>query len=223
MAKIVNAKVKASTQKFIEIQDIRDNIVLLSGGDACMVMQVTATNFALLSKEEQDSKMYAYASLLNSLSFPVQVLVKSKRVQITPYLRSIEQEAQQTANPKLASFIRQYKDFVEQLVTVTTVLDKQFFLIISYSALEGGIKAASGSLKKRDVQQITEFFNQAKAALHTKADSLMGLIERLSLRAKILEQDELTKLFYDIYNGTAFNGNLHDMAQTIVVKKGANQ
>src|SRR5437868_10438414 len=102
-----------STQKFTGIIDIRENIVLLEGGNACTVIRVTATNFALLSREEQDGKMFAYASLLNSLSFPVQILVKSKKVQILPYLKLLDTEIKKSTNPRLGSFIQQYRDFVE--------------------------------------------------------------------------------------------------------------
>src|SRR5438270_8196608 len=110
-----------STQKFTEILDIKENIVLLEGGNACNVIRVTATNFALLSREEQDGKMFAYASLLNSLSSPVQILVKSKKVQILPYLKLLDAEVKKAANPRIASFVQQYRNFVENMVTVSTV------------------------------------------------------------------------------------------------------
>src|SRR5947209_9540996 len=90
-----------STQKFTQILEVRENIVLLEGQNACIIIRVTATNFALLSKEEQDGKMYAYASLLNSLSFPVQILIRSKQVHITPYLKLLETEERKAVNQKL--------------------------------------------------------------------------------------------------------------------------
>ena len=70
-------KIQSTTQKFIEIQDITDSVVLLNSGNACSVIEVTAANFALLSKEEQDAKILSYGSLLNSLSFPIQIFTES--------------------------------------------------------------------------------------------------------------------------------------------------
>ena len=134
---------QTTTQHFTEIKDIRESIVLLEGGNACLVVQVTSVNFALLSGEEQDAKVGAYAALLNSLSFPIQILIQSKQVQITPYLNSLTQVATTTSNEKLAQNINLYKKFVEDLVKMTTVLDKEFFIVIPYSSLEGGIKAAT--------------------------------------------------------------------------------
>ena len=69
-----------STQRFIEVEDIQENIVMLRGGSACLVIEVQATNFALLSRDEQAGKIAAYAQLLNSLTFPIQILVRNKKV-----------------------------------------------------------------------------------------------------------------------------------------------
>lgn len=209
----------SSTQKFVEIKEIKEHIVIFENGNAGIVINVTATNFSLLSREEQDGKMYAYASLLNSLSFPIQILIRSKRIQILPYLKMLDIEAHKTPNPKLASFIRQYRTFIENMVTVSTVLDKQFYIIISYSSLEGGIKRVTKGMSAADF-----FFEGAKTALTTKAESVMGLLERLGLRSHILSEDELTKLFYDIYNQgeEEFEGNVKDLTQSLVVERQKN-
>ncbi len=210
------AQHNTSTQRFTEIQDIKENIVLLEGGSASILIEITATNFALLSREEQDGKMFAYASLLNSLSFPVQILVRSKRIQILPYLKLLDSERRKTANPKLGMFIKQYRDFIENLVTVSTVLDKQFYLAISYSSIEGGLTRSQKGVSAKEL-----FFQGAKTALRTKADSVMALLERVGLRSHILGEDELTKLFYDIYNqgDQEFQGNIKDATEPVIVER----
>lgn len=188
---------QSTTQHFTEVKDIRDSIVLLEGGNACLVIQVTSVNLALLSAEEQDAKVAAYAALLNSLSFPTQIVIQSKQVQITPYLNSLTHAASTTTNQKLAQSINLYKSFVENLVKMTTVLDKEFFIVIPYSSLEGGIKSATNG-----GSNINDFFIQAKASLTTKADSLIAQLDRLSLRATILEQEQLVALFYNLFNAS---------------------
>src|SRR3990167_10330209 len=82
--------VKSSTQKFIEIEDVKDDILLLKDFSASIVIEVGAVNFWLLSQEEQASIIYAYASLLNSLSFPVQILILSKKMDISSYIEYID-------------------------------------------------------------------------------------------------------------------------------------
>lgn len=204
------SKISASTQKFIEIEDIRENIVILSGNRACMVLQVTATNFSLLSREEQDARMYAYASLLNSLSFPIQILVRNKRVHIEPYLKLLKEEADNTANPKLANNIRQYRDFVEQLVKLTSVLDKSFYLVVPFNSLEGGLQGTANTITGSTKDA---FFENAKGTLRGKTEAILGQIERINLRAKILDKEDLIKLYYEVYNPE--NAAIQQDAETI--------
>lgn len=194
----MSAHKPSSTQAFTEILDIREDTVLMKGGNACLLIGIQSVNFALLSAEEQDAKVLGYAGLLNSLSFPVQVVIRSKQVDILPYITSLDQAATKATNPKLAQSISQYKEFVKQLVTSATVLDKEFFFCISYSLLEEGVSGAAGI--GASSENLDDFFTRAHASLHTKAESLLSQIDRMSLRAKILEKDELTRIFKDIYN-----------------------
>ncbi|MCL5970397.1 MAG: hypothetical protein M1450_02780 [Patescibacteria group bacterium] len=202
-------KIKASTQKFIEIRDIVDDIVILNGGNACLVIEVQAVNFALLSRDEQDTRIFSYASLLNSLSFPVEIIIQNKRIDVSSYLKLLEQEAERKAssfnanntnNEKLLNYIKLYREFVAELVKVNSVLDKKFYMVIPYSYLEKGIGAATGIVKQKNSYSDKTFSDQAKNALHTKANALHAQLGRLSLKARTLEKEDLIKLFYSIYN-----------------------
>ena len=93
-------KIHASTQKFTEIVDFVDNTVIMEGGNACLIIEITASNFALLSKREQDSRIFSYASLLNSLSFPIQILIRNKRIDITSYLRELDEAIKNSKNQR---------------------------------------------------------------------------------------------------------------------------
>ena len=209
MIKPVQRK-KATTQKFTEIENIQEDIVILSGKNACLIIEVNATNFALLSKEEQDAKIFSYASLLNSLSFPVQIFIRSKKLDISSYLKLLETQGAQTQNHLLSMQIKLYRDFVKELVKVNTVLDKKFYIVIPYSYLERGVMTSADS-----------FLNQAKASLGSKAESVLSQIARLNLRAKTLGKEELVKLFYEIYNGgTVETNQITDEIKTPIVRGG---
>ncbi len=184
----------ATTQAFTEIEDIIDDVVLLSGGQACLIIEVTATNFTLQSQEEQEVKILSYASLLNSLSYPIQILIISRKLDISYYLSLLEKEAAKAENGALSYSIRLYKDFVSQLVSQNTVLDKKFYLIVSFSFLE---KGATGIAQSRDK---AVFITDAKNLLHSKVSSVAQELGRIGLKSKILEKDQLIKLFYEIYN-----------------------
>lgn len=212
------AQTSASTQYFTEVLDIREDIVMLHGGGACLVIELQAVNFALLSPEEQDAKVYAYAALLNSLSFPVQILVRSKKIEILPYIDSLTQAASRTTNSKLAESINKYKDFVKDLVTMTTVLDKQFYMVIGYSSLEEGVSGAA-KIAHLNSEDMDDLFIKAKASLHTKAESLMSQIDRMNLRARVLDHEGLIHVFHDIYNGETVQAMQVD-EHTVTAMKG---
>jgi hypothetical protein len=183
-------KTKATTQKFIEILDIVDDVVLLASGYACSIIEVKATNFALLSAEEQNVRVLSYSSLLNSLSFPIQVFIRSKKIDISSYLRLLDDEFKKSQNELLKNHIKLYAAFVQDLVRANAVLDKKFYIAIPYSGLEGGIGMSQN-----------EFYLSAKAKLATKAEGLHAMLRRMNLAAKTLGKEELVKLFHEIYNG----------------------
>ncbi len=184
------AQKTASTQKFIEIENIIDNIVFFTGGNAAMVVEVTATNFALLSQGEQQAKIASYVALLNSLSFPIQIFIRNKKLDISSYLRLLQDQEGSQPNPIVKERIRLYREFVANLVKVNTVLDKKFYIAFSFSSLEKGITAKA-----------SEFQSNAKAGLHTKAQGIQSQLTNLNLKNKVLGHDELASLFYEVYNG----------------------
>jgi len=162
-----------------------------------LVIEVNATNFSLLSPEEQDAKIYAYASLLNSLSFPIQIVIRSKRLDISSYLALLDEEKNKIQNPALVAQIGQYRSFVQELVKVNTVLDKKFYIVISYSSLERGAAGAGQTIKNSNQG---DFVLGAKSSLHSKAESIHSQLMRLNLKAETLGKEKLAKLFYNIFN-----------------------
>lgn len=208
---------QTSTQKFIDIVDVVDDIVITSGGNACIIIEVQATNFALLSADEQDAKIYSYAALLNSLSFTIQIVIRSKRLNVSSYLKLLENERVASTNPKLAEQIGLYKEFVEQLVKINTILDKKFYIVIPYSSLEKGLVGAKEQVGVSSSQSF--FLVGAKASLHSKAESLHTQLRRLSLKAETLTKERLVKIYYEIFNDI----NIDSQQQDEVTKPTAAQ
>ncbi len=192
-------KIHATTQKFTEIVDFADDIVILEGGNACMIIEITASNFALLSKREQDSRIFSYAGLLNSLSFPIQILIRNRRMDISQYIKELEGIITTTKNPQLATYVEYYAAFVKEMVTVNVVLNKSFYIVVPFSSLELGVTGATQGQQKGQVK--AEAFTQsARKALQNKANSLLGQLQKFATSAKVLEKEDLIKLFYEIYN-----------------------
>lgn len=201
MPKPTSAPVRATTQQFLEIEDIRDDLVLLKDGSATMVIETAAMNFGLLSEEEQDSLIYAYASLLNSLSFPLQVVILSKRMDISSYIELVSQTEQEQTNPTMKERLRKYKEFILSIVKENKVLEKKFYICILFSSLELGVKGAFGQ-KSRLAFSKDYIISRAKTSLFPKRDHLLRQLGRIGLKGRQLATQELVELFYNIYNPT---------------------
>ena len=192
-------KIHATTQKFTEIVDFAEDIVILEGGNACMIIEITASNFALLSKREQDSRIFSYAGLLNSLSFPIQILIRNRRMDISQYINELDGVIKSTKNPQLKTYVEYYSGFVKEMVTVNVVLNKSFYIVVPYSSLEMGVAGATQTQQKGQAQ-VDSFAETARKALQNKSSSLLGQLQKFATSAKILEKEDLIKLFYEIYN-----------------------
>jgi len=186
--------IRDSTQKRLEIEDIQDNIVLLKDGTCCLVLKTTAINFGLLSEKEQEATIYAYAGFLNSLTFSIQLIIHSRQKDISSYLKLINQQlAKQKGQPaesraKIETQIKNYRQFIKNTVKKNKVLTKEFYTVIPF---------ASPQLKKISRERILE---KAKVDLYPKKDHLLEQFQRLGLKAETLNNQQLIKLFYNLYN-----------------------
>ena len=190
--------VKASTQSFVEIEDIKDDIILLKDYSAASVIEVGAVNFWLLSQEEQTSTIYAYAGLLNSLSFPTQILILSKKMDISSYLEYLDEKISKQRVELIKSRLSSYQEFIKNVVKKSSVLEKRFFFVVPFSPLELGVSGANTQALNKDY-----VISRAKTSLYPKRDHLIRLLSKIGLRAAVLQKQELTELFYNLYNPSA--------------------
>jgi len=195
--------IRASTQEHLEIEDIKDGIVLLKDGSSCLVLATTAINFGLLSEKEQEATIYAYAALLNSLNFTIQIVVRSARKDISSYLALLEEREAKEERKLIKDQIGKYRQFIQETVQKNNVLDKDFYIIIPMSAIELGV---AKTFKKTVSRQKSLPFDkgyilqQAKINLYPKRDHLLRQSSRLGLKSNQLESQELIRLFFNVYN-----------------------
>lgn len=207
---ISKVAIRGSTQDHLEIADIRDDLVILKDGSVALLIRVSAVNFGLLSESEQEAMIYAYAGLLNSLNFSIQIVVRSQRKDISQYVAKLNTEEKKQTNPLLREQIVKYKEFVVQTVKDNNVLDKKFYIVIPFSSLELGVSSATGSVlnlkKKRSLPlPVERILEKSKLSLLPKRDHILRQVGRLGLRARQMTTSELVELFYDIYNHDKVN------------------
>ncbi len=196
--------IKSSTQESLDIYTIKNHLIFLKDGSCSLVLKTTAINFNLLSEEEQDATIYAYAGLLNSLSFSIQILVRSQRKNISDYINLLDTRIQSTPSQKVKEQLLSYRQFVKSLVKENRVLEKKFYIIITFSAIELGVtKSTFNPFAKNpqkppfDLEYIEE---KASMALYPRRDHIIRQFARIGLKASQLTTSELVTLFYTIYN-----------------------
>lgn len=196
----------STTQEFIPIADIEDGIVIFKDGGAAIVIESTSLNFSLLSEKEQQAVIFAYSALLNSLSFPIQIVIRSQIKDVSKYISYLENEKTKIQNNKLINLMDDYKNFVNEIIKKRNVLGKTFYIVIPFSPLEMGLgKSASILLKKGKKLPFSKSYilKKAKVSLYPKRDHLTRQARRLGITLKQLTTDQLISLYYNIFNSKA--------------------
>lgn len=179
-----------TAQQYLPIADISNDIVVLKDGGGVLILQTSAVNFGLLSEREQMAIIGAFAQMLNSLSFGIQIVVHSERLNISSYLELLFTAHRSQTNPLLASMIANYIEFIQATVKENDVLDKKFYIAIPLYSIELGIIA-----NKENLQQ------KLKTVLYPRRDQIIRQLKRVGLKSVQLAGVELLALFYDLYNG----------------------
>lgn len=203
--------IRGTTQDHLPIEDVVDDLVLLKDGSCVSVLQISSVNFDLLSEREQSALVFAYGGILNSLNFPIQIVIYSNTKDVTFYLNNLKQVEEKQPNPLLKERISYYRKFIEETVKKNDVLSKAFYVVIPFSILELGIKSMQTSVlggipafTKKEAKGLPfskeYILEKAKASLAPKKDHLSRLFSRLGLEIKSLNTKELLELFYRIYN-----------------------
>lgn len=193
----------STTQSSIPIAEIADDIVLHKDGSAALIIESSSLNFSLLSEKEQQAVIAAYAALLNSLSFAIQIVIRTQRKDITSYIKNLDESIKKVQNPKLAGVAASYRRFILESIKKKNVLGKRFFIVIPFSSLELGITKSFLSATKRD--QTLPFpksyiIKKAKVVLYPRRDHLIRQAGRLGLKLRQLTTNEIIETFYTVYN-----------------------
>jgi hypothetical protein len=203
---IPDKPITSSTQDFVPIADITDGLVLYKNGSASLIMESTSLNFGLLSEKEQRAVIAAYAGLLNSFTFPAQIVVRSQKKDISSYMDYLSVAQQRIQNEKLAELMNDYKDFIVEAIKKKNVLSKRFYIVIPFSQYELGVaksfaKEFNPTKRQGPVPFSKEYVvKKAKVSLFPKRDHLVRQAGRLGIKLRQLNNEELIRLFYNIYN-----------------------
>ncbi|TRZ64847.1 MAG: hypothetical protein D4Q79_00715 [Spirochaetia bacterium] len=199
------AKEAQPTQQFVDIKDIRGDAVILKNGSLRRVLMVSGINFELKSEEEQSIIIYAYQNFLNTLDFSVQIVIRSRKMNIENYLDKLEERRSSEQNELLKNQIAEYSEFIRSFIESNAVMAKNFFAIVPYDpiVIPGGDKKlldVFGFGKKDKKSSIEENFEQKMTQLNQRTDQVVNGLTQIGLRVVALTEEELMELFYNLYN-----------------------
>ena len=226
----MTAQSASTTQEHLDIFDIKDNLTVLKNGTVCAVIQTTAVNFDLLSEIEQDAIIAAFSMLLNSITFPIQVVIRSRKLDISKYIDKVRKVEAKVSDPLLKHQAESYRKFVQEVIKVNEVLDKKFYVVVPSKSYvlrqEGGsafdwLKRLSGVQNRRVDVNLEKVLQEGKTELSPKVDHVIREFSRIGIKAKQLTTQELVELYFDIYNPSNVHGqrirtNIDDYKTAIV-------
>jgi hypothetical protein len=225
-----------STQNALLISEIRDNMVIMNDGSMRAVVACRSINFDLMSDREREGVEYAYQQFLNSLYFPVQILVRSQKVDIGPYLDRLGKIRRDQDNMLLGVLMDDYIAFISALAQETNIMEKGFFIVLPYypggdmsSAVNSSKNFLSQLLapqKQQHVRIDESTFTKVKDEIKNRVSTVVNGLLQMGIRAVQLSTKELGELYYNTYNpDTAVReplGNFEDLNAPVVTKGQGN-
>ncbi|HEX7963774.1 MAG TPA: hypothetical protein VF466_04260 [Candidatus Saccharimonadales bacterium] len=201
-----------STQNSLLIAEIRDGIVIMNDGSFRSVIMVKSVNFDLMSPQEQEAVEYAYQGFLNSLYFPMQIFIRSQKVDLEPYITKLDKIRTEHDNMLLAMLMEDYIGYIDQLSQQTNIMDKKFYVVVPYFPHVDVQKAITQS--KNFVTGFVDLFNKkeqhvvineadlekAKTELRNRVQAVLQGLLQAGIQGLPLDTQELIELYYDTYN-----------------------
>lgn len=204
--KMNSKKAGQSTQQYLDVEEIRDGVMVLRDGGMRALVMVSSMNFALKSTEEQEAIIYAYQSFLNSLEFPIQIAVQSRQLDIDSYLETLRKMESEQSSELLRIQTAEYIEYVMQLVELSHIMSKSFYIVVPFSPAEGKKESWVDKVfspTKEVVHKETDF-KRYRDLLMQRVDHIATGLQGVGLRIALLETQELIELLYNTYNPATF-------------------
>ncbi len=193
-----------STQAHLPIAEIINGTVIMKDGSLRMVVMVAAVNFDLKSEREQDALIIGFQRFLNSLEFPIQIIMQSRKINLNSYIKSLEEQRNKATNELIITQIENYTEFLVKLLSVANIMTKKFYVAVPYippminksSITAEFLKGIGKQVPKVEVSN----FDDNYKLLSQRTRLVVSGLNPLGLRAIQLNTQELTELYYNTYN-----------------------
>ena len=191
---------QTTTQQFLEIEQIKEGTIVLKNKALRGVIMVSSLNFALKSEEEQNATLYQFQNFLNSLDFSIEIVVQSRRLNITGYLEKLKELEKAQEIELLKTQTTDYRKFIGDLIGGGAIMSKSFFVVVPFALIEiPGLRSRKGSANQKTVITLNkERFRQAKSQLWQRMEFVASGLRGFGLRCSPLNTTELIELFWSL-------------------------
>lgn len=204
-----------SSQEFIPIKEIREGISILKDGSMQKILIASSLNFALKSRDEQLAILTQYQNFLNSIDFTIQIVIQSKKLDIKPYLATIDERIAAQTEDILKVQTREYKEFIRKFTETVDIMSKSFFVVVPYSppvfqttaSFVSPLAKLFGKTSESDIyKQEVANFEENRTQLEQRVNVVSQGLSRLGVRTIALGTEELIELFYKTFNPEETSG-----------------
>lgn len=203
-----NKPTQSATQLHLRIAEIRDNTIVLKNGGLRGLLKVSSINFNLKSEQEQNAIIYSYQAFLNTLEFPVQIVIRSRKLDLDKYIDKLRGIADKQTNILLQKQTKEYAEYIQKLIEYADIMEKEFYVVVSMDPPrvvgQNFLQKFWDRMHPADstaaiVRRHQEFEN-LKKGLSQRLTVIGGGLENCGLKVEVLTTSELIALFYQIYN-----------------------
>jgi hypothetical protein len=195
-----------ATQDFVPIKEVRDSVAIMKDGSMRAILMTSSVNFSLKSSDEQKSILFQFQNFLNSLDFSIQIAIQSRKLDIRPYLATLEEKKKEQTNDLMKIQTKEYIEFIRSFTESVNIMTKNFFIVVPYSPPQieipkgGGLLKKKGAKKKTDEEKNLEDFEEDRSQLEQRVAVVEQGITRSGIRTTRIGTEEIIEVYYKMFN-----------------------
>lgn len=212
-----------SVQKYINVEEIKNDIIVLKNKSIRSILLVSSINFDLKSAEEQEAIIGGYQNFLNSLDFPIQIMISSRKLNINPYLELLDKKRKIQTNELMRLQISEYSNFIKNLTDVSQIMTKNFYVVVPFYPVENAENNFLDGVMnffnpKEQLAETVESFETYKNQLWQRVDQISAGLISLGVKTTVLKTEELVELLYSSYNPSVFTSGVIKDLQSLEIE-----
>ncbi len=222
--KLARNKVKPSTQQYLDIAEIKDDVVIMRDGTLRAVLLASSINFSLKSEDEQNAVISSYVSFINSIDFPLQIVVQSRELNIDSYIELLKKKEKEQVNRLLKIHTAEYIEYIKELTSIGKIMNKRFYLVVPYNPLtdkrKGFFNLLTEAIKPATILKLKEkTFKRYKEMLNRRLEGVYSGMDSIGVGVARLDTQALIELYYQSYNPEVADNQQLDDLENLRVEK----